>query len=384
MVESSSLSPSIPRHEYNVSKKSNAPPEFLKTVVDQADTESGQDPVNAGLTAENKINLFRTMIRIRRFEERTLRIYQQGKIGGFLHLYIGQEAIATGTTSLMGADDHVITAYRDHGHALAVGMTMNECMAELQGKHTGCSKGKGGSMHYFAPDKNYWGGHGIVGGQTPLGAGIAFALKYRGKKGCCMAFMGDGAVNQGVFLETLNLASLWDLPLIFIIENNGYSMGTSLNRSSKGLPLAKRANGFDMKWHTVNGHSVYDVRAKTASAIRHAHEENRPTLLEMSTYRYRGHSMSDNEKYRDKDEVERYKQTSDPINLFRDRLIREGVFDEATAKDIDMAARDEAETAARFADESPFPPSEDIFSDVYYESDHPEERASKGRLFFND
>ncbi len=189
MARTRSLSRTVRPPESTVSKKTNAPPEFLETVVDQADTEAGQDPVNAGLTAEQKTDLFQTMVRIRRFEERTLRVYQQGKIGGFLHLYIGQEAIATGTTSLMGENDHVITAYRDHGHALAVGMSMNECMAELQGKHTGCSKGKGGSMHYFAPDKNFWGGHGIVGGQTPLGAGIAFALKYQEKKGCCMAFM---------------------------------------------------------------------------------------------------------------------------------------------------------------------------------------------------
>lgn len=367
-----------------MTKKSIAEAKHLESVAAKADAAAAKDPVNKDLTADERIELFRKMMRIRRFEERTLRVYQQGKIGGFLHLYIGQEAIAVGTTSLMGPDDHVITAYRDHGHALSVGMGMNECMAELQGKLTGCSKGKGGSMHYFAPDKNFWGGHGIVGGQTPLGAGIAFALKYQGKKGCCMAFMGDGAVNQGVFLETLNLASLWDLPVIFIIENNGYSMGTSLNRSSKGLPLAKRANGFDMIWETVNGHSIYDVRAKTAVAMRRAHEENRPTLLEMSTYRYRGHSMSDNEKYRDKDEVERYKQTSDPINLFRDTLIHEGVIDEDQAKLIDKEAREEAEIAARFADESPFPPESDIFADVYYESDHPEERASQGRLFFND
>ena len=367
-----------------MSKKSTAAAKPMESVAAKADAAAAKDPVNSGLSNEEKIGLFRTMMRIRRFEERTLRVYQQGKIGGFLHLYIGQEAIAVGTTSLMGADDHVITAYRDHGHALAVGMSMNECMAELQGKHTGCSKGKGGSMHFFAPEKNYWGGHGIVGGQTPLGAGLAFALKYQDKKGCCTAFMGDGAVNQGVFLETLNLASLWDLPVIFVIENNGYSMGTSLNRSSRGLPLAKRANGFDMKWDTVNGHSVYDVRAKTAEAMRRAHEESRPTLLEMSTYRYRGHSMSDNEKYRDKDEVERYKQTSDPLNLFRATLIDEGVFDEDAAKQIDKEAREEAESSARFADDSPFPPEEDIFSDVYYETDHPDERTSKGRLFFND
>ena len=178
-----------------------------------------QKEINLNLSNEQKIDLLSQMIRIRRFEERSLRAYQQGHIGGFLHLYIGQEAVAVGSVSAMGADDHVITAYRDHGHALAVGMNMDECMAELFGKKTGCSKGKGGSMHFFAPDKNFWGGHGIVGGQTPLGLGMAFALKYKGIKGACLCYMGDGATNQGPFYESLNLASLWDLPVIYIIEN---------------------------------------------------------------------------------------------------------------------------------------------------------------------
>ena len=179
------------------------------------------------LTPDERVNLYEQMVRIRRFEERSLRAYQQGHIGGFLHLYIGQEAVAVGSVSAMGDDDHVITAYRDHGHALAVGMNMDECMAELYGKKTGCSKGKGGSMHFFAPDKNFWGGHGIVGGQTPLGLGIAYALKFNKKTGACLCFMGDGATNQGPFYESLNLASLWNLPVVYIIENNGYSMGTS-------------------------------------------------------------------------------------------------------------------------------------------------------------
>jgi len=341
-------------------------------------------PVNQQLSPEERIRLYTDMVRIRRFEERTLRVYQQGKIGGFLHLYIGQEAIATGTVSLMGEHDHVITAYRDHGHALAVGMTMNECMAELQGKATGCSKGKGGSMHFFAPDKNYWGGHGIVGGQTPLGAGIAFALKYRGLKGCCLCFMGDGAVNQGAFAEALNLASLWSLPVIFIIENNGYSMGTSLQRSSAAFPLARRADGYAMDWDVLNGANIYEVRAKTWEAMKRAHESCRPTLLEMKTYRYRGHSMADPEKYRDKAEVEEYKRKHDPINLYLEDLVADGILDRDRAAEIDKAAREEADASARYADESPFPPPEDIFSDVYWETDHPDQRTSQGRLFFND
>ncbi len=180
-----------------------------------------KEPVNASLSREQKISLFRLMVRIRRFEERSLRAYQAKKIGGFLHLYIGQEAVAAGCCSLMGKDDHVITAYRDHGHALAVGMDMKPMMAELYGKATGCSKGKGGSMHFFDPSRNFWGGHGIVGGQVPLGAGIAYALKFKGIKGACMAFMGDGAVNQGAVHEAYNLAALWQLPVVFVIENNG-------------------------------------------------------------------------------------------------------------------------------------------------------------------
>ena len=341
-------------------------------------------PINRKLAPEQRIQLFRDMMRIRRFEERTLRVYQQGKIGGFLHLYIGQEAIAVGTVSLRGKDDHIITAYRDHGHGLAVGMTMNECMAELQGKYTGCSKGKGGSMHFFAPDKNYWGGHGIVGGQTPLGCGIAFALKYKGTKGCCLCFLGDGAVNQGAFAEALNLASLWSLPVVFIIENNGYSMGTSLARSSAAFPLAKRADGYDMDWEVLNGADIYEVRAKTWEAMQRAHEHSRPSLLEMDTYRYRGHSMSDPEKYRDKSEVEEYKKKHDPINLLRLDLLTDRVLDEAALDKIDQDAKAEAETAAKFADESPFPPPEEIYRDVYWEADNPKHRTSQGKLFFND
>jgi len=201
---------------------------------------SATAPANTGLNPGAKIALLRTMVRIRRFEERSLRAYQAKKIGGFLHLYIGQEAVAVGCCSLMGPDDHVITAYRDHGHAIAVGMELNPLMAELYGKATGCSKGKGGSMHFFDPARHYWGGHGIVGGQVPLGAGLAYGIKYQGLKGAAMTFMGDGAVNQGAVHEAYNLAALWQLPVVFVIENNGYSMGTSQARSSAG-ELAKRA-----------------------------------------------------------------------------------------------------------------------------------------------
>jgi pyruvate dehydrogenase E1 component alpha subunit len=344
-------------------------------------------PINKALSAEAKIGLLSEMYRIRRFEERSLRAYQQGKIGGFLHLYIGQESVAVGSVSVCGKDDHVITAYRDHGHALAVGMSMNECMAESYGKYTGCSKGKGGSMHYFAPDKNYWGGHGIVAGQTPLGTGIAFALKHKGVKGCCLVYLGDGAINQGVFHESLNLAGLWNLPVIYVIENNGYSMGTSQSRSS-AFPdyIGKRAEGYCIDWDVVHGHLIYEVRAKLSEAIARAHEQSRPTVLEVVTYRYRGHSIADAnaEKYRTKDEIAAYQKRKDPITVFQNLLKEEGVIDDAKIKEIDRAARKEADESADFADRSPYPPVESLLQDVYWTADNPGKHDNQGRLFFNE
>lgn len=346
-----------------------------------------QAPINRALTPEQKTGLLRTMIRIRRFEERSLQAYQGGNIGGFLHLYNGQEAVAVGSISLCGAHDHVITAYRDHGHALAVGMNMNECMAELFGKATGCSKGKGGSMHFFAPDKNFWGGHGIVGGQTPLGLGLAYAVKYKGLTGSCLCYLGDGAVNQGAFHESLNLASLWDLPVIYVIENNRYSMGTSLERSSAFTDcLAKRAEGYAMDWARCMGHDVYEVRAVVHEAMERAHKKSRPTLLEIDTYRYEGHSVADanKKKYRTPEEIDQYKATKDPIQLFKNKLIAEGVLTEAQYEEIDQAAKDEAKAAMLFAEQSEYPTRESIREDVYWETDQPDGRTSQGRIFFND
>ncbi|ADE55194.1 pyruvate dehydrogenase (acetyl-transferring) E1 component subunit alpha [Coraliomargarita akajimensis] len=343
-------------------------------------------PINAKLSAEEKLDLYKMIVGIRRFEERSLQAYNQGKIGGFLHLYIGQEAVATGIVSLMEENDHIITAYRDHGHALAVGMSMNECMAEMYGKYTGCSKGKGGSMHFFAPDKNYWGGHGIVAGQTPLGAGLAFGLKYKGLKGCALAFLGDGAVNQGSFMETLNLASLWDLPVVFVIENNGYSMGTSLARSSAEENLAHRADGFDMEWEVCNGHDVFEVREVANRAMTRARETHKPFLLEIRTYRYRGHSVADanHEKYRTKEEIEEYKKTKDPINVLKAQLLADGTLTEELVKEINAEKKAEADASAKFADESPVAPREEIQTDVYWEVDNDTEGKLKGTYFFND
>lgn len=345
-----------------------------------------QMPINAGLSSEDKCKLYRTILGIRRFEERSLQAYNQGKIGGFLHLYIGQEAVAAGVVSLMEENDHIITAYRDHGHALAVGMSMNECMAEMFGKHTGCSKGKGGSMHFFAPEKNYWGGHGIVAGQTPLGAGLAFALKYKGLKGCCVCFLGDGAVNQGSFMETLNLVSLWGIPVVFVIENNGYSMGTSLARSSAEANLAHRADGFDIEWDVCEGHDVFEVREYANRAMSRAREEMKPFLLEIRTYRYRGHSVADanHEKYRTKEEIEEYKKNKDPINVLKEQLIADGSLTEESAGKINLEVKAEAEAAAKFAEQSPVAPRSEIQTDVYWEVDNDANDSLKGTYFFND
>jgi len=345
-----------------------------------------QSPINQALSPERKIELYSQMVRIRRFEQVSLKYYQGGKIGGFLHLYIGQEAVAVGTISLGGEHDHYITAYRDHGHALAVGMSMNECMAELFGKQTGCSKGKGGSMHYFAPDKNFWGGHGIVGGQTPLGLGLAYGVKYLDRMGSCLCYLGDGAVNQGAFHESLNIAALFDLPVIYVIENNGYSMGTSQKRSSAYRDfLAQRAEGYGMEWDVIDGSDIYEVRAKTHIAMERAHKESRPTILEIFTYRYYGHSIADanHKKYRTPEEIENYKQNHDPINVFRRKLMEEGVLNEELDAQISQAANEEAAASVKFAEESPAPTVADISTDVYWETDNQTEASRIGHHFFN-
>ena len=342
-------------------------------------------PINAKLGQDELLQLYRDMVRIRRFEERCLRSYQQGKIGGFLHLYIGQESVAVGCVSVMGDDDHIITAYRDHGHGLAVGMGMNEMMAENYGKYTGCSKGKGGSMHYFDPSRHFWGGHGIVGGQVPLGAGLAYGLKYQGRKGACLTFMGDGAVNQGAVHESFNLAALWSLPVVFVIENNGYSMGTSQERSTAAPSLAQRGEAYGMNWDIIeNGHDVLEVRDKVDKALRLARDQLRPSVLEIRTYRYRGHSVADPDTtYRDKQEIEEYKRTKDPLMFFQNALLAEKVLTEELIQTIDTSARAEAETSAQFAEHSPYPTLEDMKKDVYWEIDNPADRKSVGSLFFD-
>ncbi len=357
------------------------------TSASSSSLDFANSPINQTLTPERKIELYTQMVRIRRFEQAALKYYQGGKMTGFLHLYIGQESVAVGTISLGGPDDHFITAYRDHGHALAVGMGMNECMAEMFGKQTGCSKGKGGSMHFFAPDKNFWGGHGIVGGQTPLGLGLAYGLKYLGREGCCLCYLGDGAVNQGAFHESLNIASLFGIPVVYVIENNGYSMGTSQERSSayNGC-LAQRAEAYAIEWDVVNGSDVYEVRAKANIAMERARKEQKPTVLEIDTYRYYGHSVADanHKKYRTPEEIENYKANHDPIMVFERKLIAEGVLTAELVKTINQDAKNEAAASVKFADESPAPTIADISTDVYWETDNDTPASKIGRHFFND
>ena len=352
-----------------------------------ASSEWSEHPINARLKHAEKIGFLREMLRIRHFEQQALKHYNSGEMGGFLHLYIGEESVAIGAASLMNGKDELITSYRDHGHALAAGMTMNECMAELFGKKTGCSKGKGGSVHFFAPDKHYWGGHGIVAGQTPLGMGLAFALKYKEVKGCALTFLGDGAVNQGVFSECLNMASLFELPVVFIIENNGYSMGTSVARSSAmhGC-LASRAEGFDVEWSHCGGFDLYELRAHLGAAMEKARSQSRPHVLEVATYRYYGHSVADAnaKKYRSPEEIERYKTEFDPITLWGKQLLKEQLITQAGIEKIDKEAMAEAAAAADFAIASPWPSEESIFEDIYFEVDHRTKAGQTGIHFFSN
>lgn len=308
------------------------------------------------------------MLLVRRFEEKCAQLYGLGKIMGFCHLYNGQEAVSTG--AIMGAlqpDDYVITAYRDHGQAISKGVDPKAIMAELLGKVTGTTKGKGGSMHIFDREKNFLGGHAIVGSHIPLAAGVAFASKYRGEKRVCLCFMGDGATNIGDFHEALNLAALWKLPVIYIIENNLYSMGTSVERSSAVEELAKKALAYDMRNEVIDGSDVLEVYEKVKRAVDHARSTSEPSLLEVRTYRHRGHSMSDpiHGHYRSKEEVEE-KKKHDPILVFGDILKAEGIAEDSDFEQADKRIKAIVEECVLFAEESPEPPVEDLWKDVYY------------------
>ncbi|HEX9754306.1 MAG TPA: pyruvate dehydrogenase (acetyl-transferring) E1 component subunit alpha [Gemmatimonadales bacterium] len=312
------------------------------------------------------VGQLRQMLLIRRFEEKAGEMYSVGKIGGFCHLYIGQEAVAVGTMAALRPDDYVITAYRDHGQALARGMSARSVMAELFGKATGCSKGKGGSMHLFDRSVNFLGGHAIVGAHIPIAAGVAFACKYRKTDRVVACFFGEAAINIGSFHEALNMASLWKLPVIFICENNGYGMGTAIARATANLDIDHRAFSYAMAAAEVDGQDVVAVREGIEEAVGRARAESKPTLLELRTYRYVGHSMSDaaHGTYRTKEEVEEFRKR-DPIVLLRDRLAKDGVLDQDAFAALDKEVVAEVEDAVRFAEESPDPDPSELWTDVY-------------------
>ena len=331
-----------------------------------------------GLDRETLHGLLYQMLLGRRFEEKCAEAYALGKIGGFCHLYIGQEAVAVGAMSVLRPDDYVISAYREHVHALAKGMTSREVMAELYGRIDGCAKGKGGSMHMYSAEKNFLGGWGIVGGQIPLAVGVGWAIKYKGEDKVCLCFMGEAAVNQGAFHESLNMAALWKLPVIFIVENNRFGMGTAWERASSLYDISQKASAYDMPSAVADGMDVLAVREAVEEAVKRAREESVPTLIEARCYRFMGHSMSDpvHGVYRTKEEVEEAKK-KDPIRIFIDLLREHGMLTDDELNEMDAKVQAEVDDAAEFADKSPEPPLEELYEDVYAQI------PEHGRLFFD-
>ncbi len=314
------------------------------------------------------LQFYRDMLLIRRFEEKAGQLYGMGQIAGFCHLYIGQEAVVVGARAGMIEGDQMITGYRDHGHMLACGMTSRGVMAELTGRSGGYSRGKGGSMHMFSTEKHFYGGHGIVGAQVPIGAGLALANKYTGNGNVSLAFFGDGASNQGQVYEAFNMAKLWDLPVVFVIENNQYAMGTSVQRSSAETELYKRGSSFEIEGLQVDGMNVLEVRDASRKAIKHARDGKGPMILEMKTYRYRGHSMSDPAKYRSRDEVTKTRSERDPIDMAKARLLDEKWVTEDELKAIDKEIKAVVADSAEFAQTSPEPDPSELYTDVLLEA----------------
>jgi len=325
---------------------------------------------NVAYSKEIALKWYHQMMLMRRFEEKAGQLYGQQKIRGFCHLYIGQEAVAAGVESAITPEDYVITAYRDHGQALARGVSARACMAELYGKVTGCSKGKGGSMHFFSKEHNFLGGHGIVGGQIPLGAGVAFAIKYKGEKKVCVCLFGDGAVRQGALHETFNMAMMWNLPVIFICENNLYAMGTSVERSSNVTDIWKIGLAYDMPSEPVNGMNVIEVHEATSRAVQRARNGEGPTFLEIKTYRYRGHSMSDPAKYRTKEELEKYKEL-DPIAFIKSYILENQLAKNEEIEAIDEEIKNIINDCVEFSENSPYPDPSELYTDVYAEPNYP-------------
>jgi pyruvate dehydrogenase E1 component alpha subunit len=324
-----------------------------------------KSPAVAG---EQLLAFYREMLLIRRFEEKAGQMYGMGLIGGFCHLYIGEEAVIVGMQSVMSPQDSMITAYRDHGHALVVGEDPKAIMAELMGRQGGSSKGKGGSMHLYRPESNFYGGHGIVGASVPIGVGVAFAHKYRDDSGICLTFFGDGAANQGQVYEACNMAALWSLPVLFIIENNRYGMGTSVERASAITDLYRHGEAFNIPGRQVDGMDVEKVIEAGREAVEHCRSGKGPIILEMLTYRYRGHSMSDPAKYRSREEVSKMRAEHDPIDQVRERLLDSGQATEESLRDIDREVKAKVTEAAEYAQNSPEPDPAELYTDVLVET----------------
>ena len=329
-------------------------------------SKRAKGPVRNNINDKLKDDLlshYRDMVLIRRFEEKAGQLYGMGLIGGFCHLYIGQEAVVVGMQAAIDDKSSVVTSYRDHGHMLACGMDPNGVMAELTGRVGGYSKGKGGSMHMFSREKNFFGGHGIVAAQVPIGTGLAFAHKYRNEEAVCLTYLGDGAINQGQVYESFNMAALWQLPSIYVIENNQYGMGTAVSRAAAGRELADRGAAYGIPGEKVDGMDVLEVKKAGEKAVGHAVSGKGPYILEMTTYRYRGHSMSDPAKYRTKDEVNRMRQERDPIDNVKEKLLAVGL-EENVLKEIDVSIRSIVSEAVEFAQNSPEPEADELFTDV--------------------
>ncbi len=325
--------------------------------------ETNGGPI-ADFDRDAELKAYREMLLIRRFEEKAGQLYGMGFIGGFCHLYIGQEAVVVGMQLALKEGDQVITGYRDHGHMLATGMSARGVMAELTGRQGGYSRGKGGSMHMFSKEKNFYGGHGIVGAQVSLGTGLGFANWYRGNDNVSVAYFGDGAANQGQVYESFNMAQLWKLPVIFVIENNRYAMGTSTARATAQADFSKRGASFGIPGIQVDGMDVRAVKAAADEAVAHCRSGKGPIILEMLTYRYRGHSMSDPAKYRSKDEVQKMRSEHDPIEQVRIRLLEKGWASEDDLKDIDKDVRDIVADSADFAQNDPEPDASELYTDI--------------------
>lgn len=331
-------------------------------------TTKSKPAAKSNVSSEQLLSYYRDMLMIRRFEEKAGQLYGMGLIGGFCHLYIGQEAVVVGLTQAGEEKDSVITAYRDHGHMLACGMDPKGVMAELTGRRGGYSRGKGGSMHMFSREKNFYGGHGIVGAQVSLGTGLGFAHKYREDGGVAHAYMGDGAVNQGQVYESFNMAALWKLPVVYVIENNKYGMGTSIERHSSNTELSQRGAAHGIPGVQVNGMDVVEVAQKGGDALEHARSGKGPMILEMKTYRYRGHSMSDPAKYRSKEEVQKMRKEQDPIDNLRHTLLENGYSNEDEMKDMDKEIKSVVTAAAEFAQQSPEPDESELYTDILIEA----------------